>query len=234
MQRLLILDYALAVREGSMANTPPTFAWYVAGLALHWVREQGGLDEMARRAGERSRLLYQFIDASGFYTGTDFSRPALEALKQLPERNRFFRGLVHWIGFRTTAVEFDVPSRAGGDSRWSALQLLRYGLDSLLYFTTFPLVVIAVAGLLTTLLGSVLGGIALYHYATGVAVSGFTTVILMIFIFSGLILISLGTMSLYLGRLFEEAKGRPLYLVRRASKTLTEASRAAERGESAG
>jgi dolichol-phosphate mannosyltransferase len=186
-----------------------------------------------------ARIFYRLLGTatrSDMLGSSDYvllARPAIEALKQLPERNRFFRGLVHWIGFRTTAVEFDVPPRVGGDSRWSGLRLLRYGLDSLLSFTTFPLVVIAVAGLATTLLGSVLGGIALYHYATGVAVSGFTTVILMIFIFSGLILISLGTMSLYLGRLFEEAKGRPLYLVRRASKTLTEASSTSERTEPA-
>ena len=211
---------------------------------------EGGYDVVEGRKRERGdeSLLYRglariFYHLLGTATRSDMlgtsdyvllARPAIEGLKQLPERNRFFRGLVHWIGFRTTAVEFDVPPRAAGASRWSTLQLLRYGLDSLLSFTTFPLVVIAVAGLVTTLLGSVLGGIALYHYATCVAVSGFTTVILMIFIFSGLILISLGTMSLYLARLFEEAKGRPLYLVRRASKTLTGASSASERGEPAG
>jgi dolichol-phosphate mannosyltransferase len=211
---------------------------------------EGGYDVVEGRKRQRgdesplyrnlARIFYGLLGTatrSDMLGASDYvllARPAIDALKQLPERNRFFRGLVHWIGFRTTAVEFDVPARADGDSRWSTLQLLRYGLDSLLSFTTFPLVVIAVAGLLTTLLGSVLGGIALYHYATGVAVSGFTTVILMIFIFSGLILISLGTMSLYLARLFEEAKGRPLYLVRRSSKALTEAAPASERAEPTG
>lgn len=148
------------------------------------------------------------------------SREAMDALRSLPERNRFFRGLVHWIGFRTTEVAFDVAPRAGGRSGWSRLRLARYALDSILSFTTFPLVLIAMVGLATTVAGSSLGFIAFYQWATGVAVSGFTTVIGMILIFSGIILVSLGTMSLYLARLFEEVKGRPLYIVRGERKPL--------------
>ena len=103
---------------------------------------------------------------------------------------------------------------AVGRSVWSPLRLLRYGVDGIVSFTTLPLVLIAAAGLATTLLGSSLGFIALYHWATGEAVSGFTTVILMLLIFSGLILVSLGTLAVYVARLFEEVKGRPLYVVR--------------------
>lgn len=146
------------------------------------------------------------------------SREAIDALAGLPERNRFFRGLVQWIGFRTVRVEFDVEPRRGGESAWGRLALLRYGVDSILSFTTAPLVLIAAAGVATTGVGSVLGCIALYQWATGAAVSGFTTVILMLLLFSGIILASLGTMSLYLARLFEEVKGRPLYVVRAPAK----------------
>lgn len=158
------------------------------------------------------------VDMRGASDFVLLDRAALEALKRLPERNRFFRGLVQWIGFRTTSVEFDVAPRRSGDSGWGAWRLLRYGVDGILSFTTFPLVLIALAGLVTTLLGSSLGFIALYHWATGAAVSGFTTVILMSLIFSGLILVSLGTVSLYLARLVEEVKGRPLYIVRAPAK----------------
>jgi glycosyltransferase involved in cell wall biosynthesis len=159
------------------------------------------------------------VDMRGASDFVLLDRAALEALKGLPERNRFFRGLVQWIGFRTTHVEFDVGPRRGGGSGWSAWRLLRYGVDGILSFTTFPLVLIALVGLVTTLLGSSLGFIALYHWATGSAVSGFTTVILMSLIFSGLILVSLGTVSLYLARLVEEVKGRPLYIARPTAKS---------------
>lgn len=171
-------------------------------------------------AGLFYRLLGSATDAD-MLGASDFvllDRQACEALRRLPERTRFFRGLVHWIGFRTTSVEFDVAPRRSGGSGFRAWPLLRYGIDSVLSFTTLPLVLIALAGLATTVLGSSLGFIALYHWATGVAVSGFTTVILMNLMFSGLILVSLGTMALYLARLVEEVKGRPLYIVRAAEK----------------
>jgi glycosyltransferase involved in cell wall biosynthesis len=151
------------------------------------------------------------------------SRQTLDTLTQMPEHHRYFRGLVHWIGFESISVEFDVDEREGGTSSWGALDLVRYAVDAILSFTTAPLVWIALMGVLTTALGSVLGGIALYDYISGTAVDGFTTVILMLVIFSGLILTSLGTMSLYLGRLFEEAKSRPLYVIRAPEKeALTE------------
>ena len=90
--------------------------------------------------------------------------------------------------------------------------------DSFLSFSTLPLVLIAAAGAVTTAFGGVLAAIALWDRVTGNAVSGFTTVILMNLIFSSLILVSLGTMALYLARLVEEVKGRPLYIVRAARK----------------
>ena len=190
-----------------------------------------------RRGGESAgyRLLAGlFYRLLGRATGADrigasdfvlLGREAIEALKQLPERTRFFRGLVHWIGFRTTHVAFDVAPRQAGGSGWRPWALVRYGVDSILSFTTLPLLLIALAGLATTVVGWSLGFIALYHWATGVAVSGFTTVILMNLIFSSLILVSLGTMSLYLARLVEEVKGRPLYIVRGTPKPAPPASR---------
>jgi polyisoprenyl-phosphate glycosyltransferase len=185
-------------------------------------RERGQEGRLYRLlAGVFYRLLAGATDADMF-GASDYkllSRSAMDALAALPERNRFFRGLVEWIGFRTARVAFDVEPRRRGQSRWGRLALLRYAIDSILSFTTFPLVLIAVAGVVTTGIGSVLGGIALYQWATGAAVSGFTTVILMLLIFSGLILVSLGTMSLYLGRLFEEVKRRPLYVVNRPTKS---------------
>ena len=195
----------------------------------------GGVDVVAARKrcrgdeGPLHRLLVSsFYWLLGGATGADMSgasdfkllsRDAMDALAALPERNRFFRGLVQWVGFRTAEIEFDVAPRRSGQSGWRRLSLVHYALDSILSFTTFPLLLIALAGLATTGLGSLLGAVALYQWATGVAVSGFTTVILMVLILSGMILVSLGTMSLYLGRLVEEVKGRPLYVVRGATKT---------------
>jgi glycosyltransferase involved in cell wall biosynthesis len=149
---------------------------------------------------------------------TDFKlldRQAVEALLACGERNRFFRGLVAWIGFRTTEVPFTPTERHGGRSKWSFTDLLGYSVRSLLAFTSLPLRIVAAAGLVMVLLGAVLAVQTLWNWSSGRAVSGFTTVILVELILGGLILTSLGVIAAYLALLYEEQKGRPLYLVRR-------------------
>ncbi len=203
-------------------------------------REQGVdvVDACKRSRGDEgplhraaAKLFHALLGASvdrDLRGSSDFkllSRDAIDTIASLPERTRYFRGLVHWIGFETARLEFDVEARSAGTTGWSRLALLRYGIDSLLSFTTLPLVIIAVAGLGTTVVGAMLGCVALYQWATGTAVSGFTTVIGLLTLFSGLILSSLGTMSLYLARLVEEAKARPLFLIRPAKKPEPPAAR---------
>jgi polyisoprenyl-phosphate glycosyltransferase len=149
---------------------------------------------------------------------TDFKlldRQAVEALLACGERNRFFRGLVAWIGFRTTEVPFAPPERHAGRSKWTFTDLLGYSVRSLLAFTSLPLRIVAAAGLVMVFLGVILALQTLGNWSTGRAVSGFTTVILVELILGGLILTSLGVIAAYLALLYEEQKGRPLYLVRR-------------------
>ena len=142
-------------------------------------------------------------------------RQAVEALLECGERNRFFRGLVAWIGFRTAEVPFLAPERHGGTSKWSLADLLRYSVRSLLAFTSLPLRIVAGAGLVMVLLGAILALQTLWNWSSGHAVSGFTTVILVQLILGGLVLTSLGVIAAYLALLYEEQKGRPIYLVRR-------------------
>jgi glycosyltransferase involved in cell wall biosynthesis len=142
-------------------------------------------------------------------------RQAVEALLECGERNRFFRGLVAWIGFRTGEVPFVAPGRHGGTSKWSFNDLLGYSVRSLLAFTSLPLRIVAGAGLVMVLLGAILALQTLWNWSSGRAVSGFTTVILVELILGGLVLTSLGVIAAYLALLYEEQKGRPIYLVRR-------------------
>jgi dolichol-phosphate mannosyltransferase len=184
-------------------------------------RHRGGESLVYRGLAKLFGRLMDGATGGSMFGATDFkllSRATLDALAGLPERHRFFRGLVHWIGFETICIEFDVDERADGRSSWTSLGLVRYALDALLSFTAAPLVWIALMGVATTAFGSVLGAIALYDWATGTAVDGFTTVILLLVVFSGLILSSLGTLSLYVARIFEEAKRRPLYVIRTEEK----------------
>lgn len=140
-------------------------------------------------------------------------RSAIDVLIALPERRRFHRGLVAWTGFDVAWLDFEVAARVAGESRWSTMALLRYALDNLTSFTTVPLTLTAVAGALTTGVGVLLGLWTLGVYASGHAVSGFTTVILLQVIFSGTLLLAVGVVALYLARAFEELKDRPVYII---------------------
>jgi glycosyltransferase involved in cell wall biosynthesis len=194
------------------------------------VRREGGPQGLPHRL--LARAFYALLGRAvgrDLQGATDFKlldRQAVEALLSCGERNRFFRGLVAWIGFTTAEVPFTPPVRHGGRSKWSFTDLLGYSVRSLLAFTSLPLRIVAAAGLVMVLLGALLAVQTLWNWSSGHAVSGFTTVILVELILGGLILTSLGVIAAYLALLYEEQKGRPLYLVRRARE-----ARSADRDE---
>ena len=144
-----------------------------------------------------------------------FSRRALHAFNQLGERARFNKGLYAWIGFSVLAVPFDVPDRAdSGGSKWSLRRLARFAIDGLASFSTLPLRVWSVLGLAVSLFA--FGYIVVFLTKTlifGNDQAGFPTLIISIMFFAGVQLISLGVMGEYLGRIYDEVKGRPLYLI---------------------
>mgnify|MGYP006296042531 CR=1 FL=1 len=148
-------------------------------------------------------------------------RKVIDAYLALPERRRFFRGLISWLGFPSAQIFFEVPDREHGHSGWSSLNLLRLSVDALTGFTSAPLYLINILGGLCLLLGAVVGGIALYDKVTGQAVSGFTTVILLILIIGGCIMIGLGLIGIYIGQIFKEVKHRPVYVVDEEKSTFT-------------
>jgi polyisoprenyl-phosphate glycosyltransferase len=144
-----------------------------------------------------------------------FSRRALNAFNRLGERARFNKGLYAWIGYQVKAVPFDVPERAdGGGSKWSLRRLTHFAIDGLASFSTLPLRVWSVLGLAVSLFA--FGYILIFLAKTvvfGVDHAGFPTLVISIMFFAGIQLISLGVIGEYLGRIYDEVKGRPLYLV---------------------
>lgn len=155
--------------------------------------------------------------------GTDFSgasdfklidRQVADALICCPEHNRFFRGLVSWVGFRSTHIDFEVRERQAGLTKWSTWKLLRYSLKSFMAFSSLPLQVVAYMGFATTGLGLVLLIQTLLNYLTGKAAIGFTTVIAVQILLGGMIISSLGVIALYIAKIYDEQKARPLFLVR--------------------
>lgn len=140
-------------------------------------------------------------------------RKVVDVLLGLPEKNTFFRALSFWAGFQTTTVEYEVQERAFGESKWSFVSLLRYAISNATSFSTLPLQLVTVMGMVSIFFSVILAIQTLVRYLTGTAVEGFTTVILLILIIGGFIMLSLGIIGHYIARIYEEVKGRPKYII---------------------
>jgi glycosyltransferase involved in cell wall biosynthesis len=143
-------------------------------------------------------------------------RKVVEALLALPERNRFMKGLYAWVGFNATAVAYTPAPRANGQSHFNAWRLVRLSLDGLTAFTTWPLRAVSIVGFFLASLAFLYGGfLTMAYLLNGHNVSGWTTIVVSLMLFSGIQMMSLGIVGEYVGRIFEEVKGRPLFVVKR-------------------
>lgn len=141
-------------------------------------------------------------------------RRVVDELNALPEKNRFFRALSFWIGFKQTTVEYDVLERQEGETKWSLLSLMKYALNNIMSFTSAPLQLVTFFGSLYLLFAFILSVKVLSQYFAGEAMEGFTTVIILLLIIGSTILIALGVTGLYIGKIYQELKGRPSYIVK--------------------
>ena len=178
--------------------------------------------------GEESGL-HKFA-ANSFYgliskaTGMDMSsssdfklldRKVVDTLNSLPERNVFFRALSFWVGYKKTSVSYCVQERTEGVSKWSTKSLIKYALTNISSFSSAPLHIVTVLGFIMLAVAFVLGIIALVQKISGVALGGFTTVILLLLFSASVIMISLGIIGYYIARIYDEIKGRPRYIISR-------------------
>jgi glycosyltransferase involved in cell wall biosynthesis len=142
-------------------------------------------------------------------------RQVIEALKRLPERNRFMKGLFAWVGFRQIGVPYVRPQRAAGTSTMGYFRLLRFALDGITSFSTAPLRVWLVLGLVGAFV-AVVGAMALVVrvLVVGREVPGYASLMVAILLGFAIQMIALGVLGEYVGRLYQEVKGRPIYVVR--------------------
>mgnify|MGYP002510205129 FL=1 len=165
-----------------------------------------------------SKLIKVDMNASSDYKLLD--RKVVDVLLTLPERNTFFRALTFWVGFRTETVEYEVQERQYGESKWSFWSLMKYAVSNATSFSTLPLQLVTVMGLVSILFSVGLAVQTLVKFLMGTAVEGFTTVILLILIIGGFLMLSLGIIGHYIARIYEEVKGRPKYIIRRVTDTV--------------
>lgn len=149
-------------------------------------------------------------------------RKAVNVILTMREKRAFFRALSSWVGFRTGEVSYEVRERTAGESKWSTWSLTKYALSNITAFTAFPLHLVTVFGILTLVVSLVMGVIALVQKFMGLALGGFTTVIILILFIGSLIMISLGVIGYYIGNIYEEIKDRPRYIVAKTCGEETE------------
>ncbi|MBR5095279.1 MAG: glycosyltransferase family 2 protein [Oscillospiraceae bacterium] len=142
-------------------------------------------------------------------------RKVVDTLNAMPERNVFFRALSFWVGFKRATVRYRVRERQAGESKWSTRSLIRYAINNIGSFSSAPLQIVTVLGVLMLIVAVVFGVVSLVQKITGQALGGFTTVILLLLLASSLIMISLGVIGYYIARIYEELKGRPRYIISR-------------------
>ena len=201
----------------------------IAELITKW-REGYDVVYATRRSRQGETWLKRFT-AGAFYKVIDkmtvvpipsntgdfrlLDRKVIEAIKKLPERNRFMKGLFAWVGYKQTSVLFDREPRAKGTTTWNYWKLWNFALDGITSFSFVPLKVWSYVGLFISFLSLVY---ALFLIARtiilGIDVPGYASLMVAVLFFGGIQLITLGVIGEYLGRVYEEVKGRPLYFVR--------------------
>lgn len=189
-----------------------------------------------------ARLFYRIFRVA---TGTELpdgagdfrllDRKAVDIFNRMGERARFNKGLYAWMGFRSIGIPYEVEARFEGRSRWRPRQLLHFALDGLASFTTLPLRIWSYIGLMVGAFAFAYTAIFLIKTLVyGVDVPGFPTLVISVMFLAGVQLISLGVIGEYLGRVYEEVKGRPLFIVSETVGTdppdAKTPSRVAERG----
>lgn len=140
-------------------------------------------------------------------------RRVIDVLVDIKDYNLFFRGTTAWLGFRHRELGFPLGPRAGGRTKWNLLSRLRLAITAITSFTSLPLHLMTMVGLLSAFLALVHGGHTLYNKFTGQSMEGFTTVILLLLIFGSTITLGLGIIGAYLSKIYDEVRGRPRYLI---------------------
>lgn len=175
--------------------------------------KESGLHTFAANTFYRMMSRAVHIDMASSSDFKLMDRRVVDALLGLGERKTFFRALTGWVGFRSINVEFSVADRAEGTSHWSTLSLFRYAFSNIASYSSAPMQIVTVLGVLTLILSLVLGVQTLIRWALGHAADGFTTVIILLLLIGSILMISLGIIGYYIAELFIEVKARPRYLV---------------------
>jgi glycosyltransferase involved in cell wall biosynthesis len=148
------------------------------------------------------------------------SRPVIDVLKQMPERRRFMKGMFSWVGFKRTSVFFDRKARVAGHTNWNFLKLTNLAIEGITSFSSAPLRLATYLGILVASLSIIYAVIIVFKTIIwGEEVAGYASLMVALLFLGSMQLICLGIIGEYIGRIYEESKGRPIYIVKEIYKT---------------
>jgi dolichol-phosphate mannosyltransferase len=194
--------------------------WQEGYQIVHGVKRQRQGESWFRRVC--SRIIFAFartMSGLELQRSSDFKvldREVVRRYREFRERQVFFRGLIDWLGFRSTTVQFDVAERAMGQSTFSLWGLFSYAVHAIISFSAMPLKIVSMLAIGFFALSTYFGLKTLYDWATDHSAAGFPTVILLIVAFGNFTLFAICVLSWYVGKIFEEIKMRPRYVVARS------------------
>ena len=173
-----------------------------------------------------ARCFYKFINRMSDTKLVDgardyklLSRPAVDALIAMPEVNRFSKGLYEWIGFRTKWLEFENVERVAGETKWSFWKLFKYSIEGIVSFSTMPLLISTFIGLIFMLISiATMVTLAVRQVLYHNSVDGWTSIVCIILLVSGVQLFCLGLMGQYMAKMYTEIKRRPHYIISEQSE----------------
>jgi glycosyltransferase involved in cell wall biosynthesis len=222
------IDYAtgdtVTVMDGDLQHPPEVVlemiaAWRQGADVVFAIKQSSAVESAVKRFTARAfyRTMRTFASVDIPAQAQDFrlmSRRATDALRSMRERNRYLRGMAGWIGFERAYVEYTPEARFAGTTKYSTPRMLRLALDGLFSFSTRPLGLATWVGFTMAFLGLAYAVVLVLQRVFGeVEIPGWTSLLVAVLLIGGIQLITLGVMGEYIGRIYEEIQGRPLYLV---------------------
>jgi glycosyltransferase involved in cell wall biosynthesis len=193
--------------------------WREGFDVVYGVRASRRCDNLIKRAtaGSFYRIFNRLSHLQIPENAGDFrliDRRVADVIRNIPERNRFMKGLFAWVGFNSVGVPYERPQRAAGNTKWGNWRLWNFALDGLVSFSTLPLRVWTYIGSIVAILSFFYGSfIVILALTQGIDIPGYASLLTVVLFLGWLQLLSIGVLGEYLGRLFIEVKNRPLYIV---------------------
>ncbi len=230
------LGEAVAMIDADLQDPPEL----IPAMVEHWA--QGSDVVYAVRRQREGETAFKLATAAGFYrlfnkltqvdlepNSGDFrllDRRALDALLSMTERSRFLRGMTVWVGFTQTAIPYERDARHAGETKYTLRKMLRFSLDAIASFSHLPLQLATYLGMLFAGLAFVAIPVVIALRIVGSYLPGFGSITIAILLLGGIQLIAIGVIGEYVGRIYDEVKHRPLYIVREERNAPDELARA--------